>query len=78
MIKRLNFIDALRGYAASFVLIFHIIYIPIPNLIYPRLLHPILELGYSGVTLFFIISAFTLCLTLDGRMEEKNWVFNFM
>ncbi|MEJ0081033.1 MAG: acyltransferase [Puia sp.] len=75
--NRLGYIDTLRGLAALYVVIFHIIRIPYPILPYPLILHPIFDIGFTGVTLFFIVSAFTLCLTLDGRTAESHWIPKF-
>jgi len=62
--KRLGFVDALRGYAALYVLAFHVAYSPVPNLPTPELIAPIVFFGFSGITLFFVVSAFSLCLTM--------------
>ena len=77
MKQRLGFIDVLRGFAALFVICFHTTLIPHPNLPYPVVIHNVIDLGWSGVTLFFIISAFTMCLTLDNRTTESNWILKF-
>jgi peptidoglycan/LPS O-acetylase OafA/YrhL len=77
MNQRLGYIDALRGIAALSVIIYHVIYNPGFELSYSSVLHPVLGLGFTGVTLFFLVSAFTLCLTLDNRITEKNWVSKF-
>jgi peptidoglycan/LPS O-acetylase OafA/YrhL len=58
--ERLHFIDALRGLAALYVLLFHFVMIPQPKLYVPPAIRPLVLNGWSGVTLFFVISAFTL------------------
>lgn len=80
--NKLDFIDALRGFAALNIIIFHMV--GIPQLIVG---HPVLEipqplnkffpyLGYN-VMLFFIISAFTLYLSMDNRNNEEKRIVNF-
>ena len=58
---RLVFIDSLRGAAAIYVLMFHLLFasdllLQVPSAALAFLMH-----GNSGVTLFFIVSAFSLC-----------------
>ena len=77
MNKRLGFIDALRGFAALFVILFHTVNVPKPALPLSAPAHAVIDLGFSGVTLFFVISAFTLCLTLDKRTFGKHWIGKF-
>ncbi|REG61256.1 peptidoglycan/LPS O-acetylase OafA/YrhL [Paraburkholderia sp. BL6669N2] len=76
--KKLDFIDALRGFAAIYVLLYHFSLITNPMAVAPRWLAPFTGLGGSGVTLFFVVSAFTLCLSMDARSrDEKNPLSNY-
>jgi peptidoglycan/LPS O-acetylase OafA/YrhL len=75
--NRLKFIDSLRGLAALYVLAFHMVLVPETKLIVPPWLKPFLLNGGTGVTLFFIISAFTLCYTLQFQKAETNYKTNF-
>lgn len=68
--NRLDFIEALRGWAALYVVIFHLVRVPSPVLAVPFWASKIIALGGSGVTLFFIVSAFTL--TFSMRLHEKE------
>ncbi|MHA4843856.1 acyltransferase family protein [Flavitalea antarctica] len=70
--SRLDFIDALRGIAALYVVAFHMALIPDFTMSVPALIKPIILNGWNGVTLFFVISAFTLCYTLQGTSAQKN------
>jgi len=70
--RRLDFVDALRGAAALYVIVFHVALIPNPPLVVPQWAHTILMNGGTGVTLFFVLSAFTLCYTLDARRDEPQ------
>lgn len=60
---RLAQLDALRGLAALYVVIYHVMAMPDPDLAVPAALLPIVGMGGSGVALFFVMSAFSLCLT---------------
>lgn len=62
-------IGALRGIAAVYVVLFHMTYVPQVRPQVAEVLQPFITAGYSGVPLFFIISAFTLCHTMQGRSE---------
>lgn len=62
-----GFIDALRGWAFLAVLAGHS-RDHVPDL--PRLLSDMLVRGYAGVQLFFVLSAFTLCLSLAARASD--------
>lgn len=75
--KKLDFIDALRGIAASYVALFHLQYITFPNARAPDWLKPFADGGMSGVSLFFIVSAFTLCLSADARRSEPSPVLSY-
>lgn len=61
--------DALRGYAILAVIIYHT-YQKFPQLS-PRL-QKYLDFGSNGVQLFFMISAFTIFLTLNNDFKKGN------
>nr|WP_246788279.1 acyltransferase [Agrobacterium sp. AGB01] len=65
---QLDFLTGMRGYAALGVVLFHIFAIFTPN-IHPAVMD-ILILGPKGVIVFFVLSAFTIALSLDGRQSE--------
>jgi len=75
--KRLDFVDSLRGLAALYVILFHMVLVPTTKLILPKWLEPLIMNGGTGVTLFFIISAFTLCYTLQFQRNENNYLRKF-
>jgi len=70
---RIEAIDALRGLAALYVIAFHVLDIP-SILVVP---HAFFKAGGTGVTLFFVISAFTLCLSAQNRKEEPRPLLRF-
>ena len=74
---QIDAIDALRGMAAFYVLAFHLIYVPSVRLTVPAFASSFLGAGHSGVTLFFVISAFTLCLSSDNRKKEPMPLLRF-
>ncbi|KVE43038.1 acyltransferase family protein [Burkholderia sp. BDU5] len=70
--RKLGFIDSLRGFAALYVLVFHFSAITTPHAVAPQWLAHFADLGGSGVTLFFLLSAFTLCLSSESRKDEEG------
>lgn len=72
--KNLNYIDSLRGVAILMVVWVHTTS-GIQNLS-PRL-KSIGLYGQMGVQLFFLASAYTLCLSLDAYYNKKNWLIIF-
>lgn len=60
---RVAVLDALRGLAALYVIAFHVSAMPEPHLAAPAWAAPIISKGGTGVALFFVISAFSLCFT---------------
>lgn len=75
---RLDFLDALRCFAIIYVVVSHLILIPQPNLVIPSFIAPLLiNGGYAGVSLFFILSAFSLCFALDSRRREPKLLKRF-
>lgn len=76
---RLDFLDALRGLAALYVVVYHMLLIPEPDLVTPRWAKTIAMNGGMGVTLFFIVSAFSLYYTMPLRNREPNpWLSFFL
>ena len=70
--RRLEFLDALRGLAAAYVVVYHTILIPQPSLALPRWATTLAMGGYTGVTLFFMVSAFSLYFTMPLRLRESH------
>lgn len=68
---RLDFLDALRGLAAVYVISYHLIFIPSPNLQAPTWAHLWAVNGGTGVTLFYVISAFSLFYTTPARFKQR-------
>lgn len=67
----------MRGFAILYILLFHVVYIPSPNLDLPPYLGRFASLGGGGVGLFFLLSAFTLSLSRKQRGKEQNGILNF-
>lgn len=75
---RLDFLDSLRCFAILYVIISHLILIPQPNLVIPAWIAPFLiNGGDAGVSLFFVLSAFSLSYAMDMRSKEKRLLRNF-
>ena len=74
---RLNFIDSLRGWAAFYVVCYHLALLPNPDLAIPAWLAPIIMAGGTGVSLFFVVSAFTMCYTMRLRKDEPQLTRRF-
>lgn len=75
--KHLDAISALRGIAALYVAILHLMLITNPAADAPAWLRPLVISGRSGVSLFFVISAFTLCLSMKARSDELSPLRNY-
>lgn len=69
-LKRLDFLDALRGLAAAYVVVYHMILLPAPNLVAPDWAYKVAHSGGTGVMLFFVISAFSLYYTMPLRLRD--------
>jgi len=68
--NRLTFLDSLRGLAALYVVLFHVLAMPSPPLEAGPVLGAAVTLGGSGVALFFVISAFSLCYTMPRHRDS--------
>lgn len=75
--SHLDFIDALRGLAALYVLFYHTALIPAPPLEVPIWGRDLFLNGGMGVTLFFVISAFTLKMSMHQRTDEPEAIKKF-
>ncbi|MBB6609947.1 acyltransferase [Pontibacter sp. Tf4] len=67
--KKLQYIDTLRGVAIMMVMLVHTTQV-VPDL--PFLTNTLADLGKLGVQLFFVLSAYTLCLSASKRQKEDN------
>jgi peptidoglycan/LPS O-acetylase OafA/YrhL len=74
---RLDFLDTLRGLAAIYVVCFHVVYMPEPNLPAPVWLLPAIEAGATGVALFFVLSVFSLCYTMPRHEATSSPLTSF-
>lgn len=69
-IEKYDYVDALRGLAILMVVIVHVSQrvLPVTGSTFAR----IVENGNKGVQLFFIVSALTLCFSLDSRLRKET------
>lgn len=67
--KKFDFIDALRGYAILGVVLVHTQWIAKPG---SHFLESIVPSGAKGVQLFFVVSAFTLFLSMESRFHKES------
>ncbi|NEV61585.1 acyltransferase family protein [Thiorhodococcus minor] len=74
---RLDYLDALRGYAALYVLLFHVAWLPEDRLALPAWMSDYVLNGSTGVDLFFVLSAFALSYSLDARHGERHLIRHF-
>lgn len=75
--RRLEFLDSLRGLAALYVVGYHMVLMPDPDLRLPFWLERFVLNGGTGVTLFFVVSAFSLCYTMPARYREARPLASF-
>lgn len=67
---RFDYLTALRGWAASGVVLVHMRALPAPKLALSPILVPLVWGGLLGVPLFYVLSAFTLSLSASRRGGE--------
>ncbi|QZA71212.1 acyltransferase [Pantoea phage AH07] len=75
--RHYDFIDSLRGIAALSVLIVHLGRLTTPSIEAPAWIFPLTDIGGTGVLLFFVLSAFTLSLSMKSRKDEANPLRNY-
>jgi len=73
--QRLAFLDSLRGLAAVYVVFYHMTLLPDPHLMVPHWASMIVLNGGTAVTLFFIVSAFSLCYAMQRHAHETIYDF---
>ncbi len=72
--KKLGYVDAIRGIAILMVILVHTAQ-RIPNLSY--IMDILAQYGQMGVQLFFVASAYTLCISFEGRAKEPYKILSF-
>ena len=69
-----DYIDALRGIAFLWVFLFHFNgFLPEA----PPLATDIFKRGFAGVELFYVLSAYTLSISLSSRAGESGYLFGY-
>ena len=71
------FLDALRGLAAIWVVVVHVAMLPSPRLQVAPFLDLFVVNGVMGVELFFVVSAFSLCLSMPVHDRESRPMLGF-
>jgi len=76
--NRIHSIQALRGFGALSVVLFHIMLMEVKwgsgYMLLPRLM----DIGASGVDLFFVISGFVMATVTRGVFQKKGSVVTFL
>jgi peptidoglycan/LPS O-acetylase OafA/YrhL len=75
--NRVPFLDALRGLAAIWVVVVHVAMLPSPRLPVAPFLDLFVVNGTMGVDLFFVVSAFSLCLSMPVHDREVRPMLGF-
>jgi peptidoglycan/LPS O-acetylase OafA/YrhL len=73
--RRLGYLDALRGLASAYVVLFHLRYVGSVEV--PSSLATFVSLGGTGVMLFFVVSCFSLFYTMPARFRQSRPYFAF-
>lgn len=63
--QRYAYLDFLRGSAALWVLLYHFQFMPQPAATVPLWIAPVSTIGGEGVTLFFLVSSFSLMISWE-------------
>ena len=75
--KKLDSISSLRGLAALYVAMLHLAFGEASKMVIPEWLKPAIVFGNVGVTLFFVLSAFTLSMSMEARRTESSPIISF-
>ncbi|PZV40539.1 acyltransferase family protein [Mesorhizobium kowhaii] len=75
---RFPYLSALRGLAALWVVMAHVALMPNPRFVLPWWPQTLAQSGVMGVNLFFLVSAFSLCLTMPKHDSEQRPYLGFM
>lgn len=75
---RFPYLSALRGLAALWVVMVHVAHMPKPHFTLPWEAEAFVGNGVMGVNLFFLVSAFSLCLTMPKHDKEERPYLGFM
>ena len=75
---RYPYLSALRGLAALWVVMVHVAHMPNPKMALPWWLQTFVGSGVMGVNLFFLVSAFSLCLTMPKHENEERPYLGFL
>src|SRR5687768_16285284 len=76
-LNRFAYVDTLRALAALYVLFYHLALLPNPDLDVPYWAKRVVLAGGTGVTLFFVVSAFTLCYLTRARSDDPDQIYGF-
>ncbi|WP_095091396.1 acyltransferase family protein [Mesorhizobium sophorae] len=75
---RFPYLSALRGIAALWVVMAHVALMPNPRFVLSWWPETLVRSGVMGVNLFFLVSAFSLCLTMPKHDNEQRPYLGFM
>ena len=76
-VTRLLAIDVLRGLAAGYVVLFHTALVPSPAFELPGLWMPFVRFGGTGVLLFFVLSGFSLSMTMPRHLAARSPLLSY-
>ncbi len=76
-VLRLPAIDILRGVAAGYVVLFHTALVPSPQIELPPVISPFVRFGGTGVLLFFVLSGFSLSMTMGRHLEARQPLLSY-
>ncbi|UXN66757.1 acyltransferase (plasmid) [Phyllobacterium sp. A18/5-2] len=74
---RYPYLDALRGLAALWVVMVHIAMLPYPRIPLSSWMDLFVVKGVMGVELFFVVSAFSLCLSMPSHGRDARPILGF-